>query len=147
MEVILREKVENLGNVGDTIKVADGYARNYLLPKKLALKSTLEAKKIIAEEKKKKAIKEEKEKKNALSMVQKIEKISCTIARQVGEEDKLFGSVTSADIAEALKNEGIEIDKKKIELAEPIKSLGVYHIPIKLHSEVIANVKIWVVKE
>ncbi|MEK6647300.1 MAG: 50S ribosomal protein L9 [Candidatus Firestonebacteria bacterium] len=147
MEVILREKVENLGNTGDIIKVSDGYARNYLLPKKLALQSTLEAKKIIEEEKKRKAIKEEKEKKDALKLAERIEKISCTIPSKAGEEDKLFGSVTSSDIADALKNEGVEIDKKKIELEEPIKSLGVYSIPIKLHSEVTANAKIWVVKE
>ena len=146
MEVVLLEDIPNLGQATDLIKVADGFGRNYLLPQKKALKATPKNIKLA---KLKKARLEKirlKEKKEAEKLAKKIESISCTISKQVGEEDKLFGSVTSIDIEKALKNEKIEIDRKNIILPEPIKSIGIYTVPIKLHHEVTAQLKVWVVK-
>lgn len=146
MKVILLEEMPSLGKVGDAIKVADGYGRNYLIPQKKAIEAT--SKNIKVWEHQKNLLKDKigKVKKETEKLAEKIEGLSCTISKQTGEEDKLFGSVTSMDIEESLKGEGIEIDRKKILLDEPIKKLGVYTVPIKLHPEVIANVKVWVVK-
>lgn len=146
MKVILLEEMPSLGKAGDVIKVADGYVRNYLIPQKKAIEAT--SKNMKAWEYQKNLLKDKigKVKKEAEKLAEKIEGISCTISKQTGEEDKLFGSVTSMDIEESLKEEDIEIDRKKIILDEPIKKLGVYTIPIKLHPEVIANLKVWVVK-
>ena len=147
MKVILRQNFESLGQIGDIVEVKKGYALNYLLPRKIAyaaLKGTLRA---LEEEKKTVAKKSEQEFRDAETLAVELEKTSITIPVQVGEEDKLFGSVTSQHIAESLEVQGHIIDKRKIVLDEPIKSLGIYSVPIKLHPEVEAKVKVWVVKE
>ena len=146
MKVILLEEMPSLGKAGDAIKVADGYGRNYLIPQKKAIEATSKNMKVWEYQKNLLKDKISKVKKEAEKLAEKIESISCTVSKQTGEEDKLFGSVTSMDIEESLRGEGIEIDRKKIILDEPIKKLGVYTIPIKLHPEVIANLKVWVVK-
>ena len=147
MNIILTEDVAHRGSAGDMLKVKDGYARNYLIPKGMAILATTENVKHLEHQKRQIQSKLNKLKKASESVAQQIESISCTIARAAGEEDKLFGSVTSADIYTSLKNEGIDVDKKKILLDEPIKSLGIFTVPIKIHSDVIANLKVWVVKE
>lgn len=147
MKVILTEDVAHLGSAGDMLKVRDGYARNYLIPKAMAVSATTQNVRQLEHQKRQIQAKLAKLKKESEGLAQRIENISCTIARAAGEEDKLFGSVTSADIYASLKNEGIEVDKKKILLDEPIKSLGIFTVPIKIHSEVTAQLKIWVVKE
>ena len=147
MEIILRQNHDQLGKTGDIVKVKDGFARNYLIPKGIAYVATKESKKRLENELKLRNWHKEKEKRMAEELAKKLEKISCTIPVQVGEEDKLFGSVTSQNIAESLVSQGFEIDRRKIQLDEPIKSLGIYSVPIKLHPEVTATVKVWVVKE
>ena len=147
MKVILKQDFEKLGNTGDIINVKDGYARNFLIPRQIAYEATSSNMKRFEEEKKRIASQLTKEVKKSEKMAAELEKVSCTITVAVGEEDKLFGSVTSQDIAGALEEKGIEIDKRKILLEEPIKTLGIYTVPIKLHSEVNTNVKVWVVKK
>lgn len=147
MKVILREEVETLGNAGDMVNVAPGYARNYLIPKKLAVAATANNVKSLEHEKRMLSHRLNKARKEAEKLSVKLSNLSCTIAKQAGEEDKLFGSVTTIDIEEALKNEGFKIERKKISLTEPIKHLGIYTVDIKLHPEVIAKLKIWVVKK
>ena len=147
MKVILIKDVPTLGAIGDEIQVKDGYARNFLLPKKIAIESNTGALRVIAQKKKQKEREEKKLKEECSVLAEKIKNISCTIGMEAGEEEKLFGSVTGEMIAEALKAEGLEIDKKKISLDEPIKALGVYNIEIKLHPEVKAQARIWVVKK
>jgi len=147
MKVILIEDVKSIGSMGDIIDVKDGYARNFLFPKKLARKAIDSNLKIIEDIKKKKLIAQTKEKKEADAVKEKICALSCTIPMEAGEDDKLFGSVTNQDISQAFEVEGLIIEKRKIILEEPIKKLGVYNIAIKLHPEVIAEVKVWVVKK
>jgi large subunit ribosomal protein L9 len=147
MKIILKEDIPSIGKRGDIVNVSDGYGRNYLIPKKLAFLATTNNIKAFENEKKNKEKKLLKVKKEALNLASKIESFSLTINVKVGEGDKLFGSVTSKDIEERLKKEGINIDKKDIILDEPIKALGVYSIPIRIHSEVHAKLKLWVVKE
>ncbi len=147
MNIILTEDVAHRGSAGDMLKVKDGYARNYLIPKGMAILATTENVKQLEHQKRQIQSKLNKLKKESEGIAQQLESISCTIARAAGEEDKLFGSVTSADIYTSLKNEGIDVDKKKILLDEPIKSLGIFTVPIKIHSDVTANLKVWVVKE
>lgn len=147
MKVILRESVSQLGHRGDVVDVADGYARNYLLPKGLALPATLQNMKLLERERKTEETNLLKEEEKAEEMVSRLQKVSLTIRKKAGEQDVLFGSVTTAEIAEALKQEGLEIDRRKIIIEEPIKRLGLYSVKIKLHSEVMGEVKIWVVKE
>ena len=147
MKVILVEDVKSLGSMGDIVDVKDGYARNFLFPGKLARKAISSNLKIVEDIKKKKVIAMAKEKKEAEAMKVKITAFSCTIAVEAGEDDKLFGSVTSQDIHRAFETEGLVIEKRKIILEEPIKKLGVYNIPVKLHPEVTAEVKVWVVKK
>ncbi len=147
MEVILREHVEHLGNRGEVVKVADGYARNYLLPRKLALLVTDGNKQQIEREKVKFDAKEAEEKKIAEAMAERIAAVEIEIARRVGETQALYGSVTSADIAEALAAKGFDVDRRKLQLAEPIKHLGEVQVPIKLHRDVVAHVKVKVVAE
>lgn len=146
MKIILMQDVEKVGKKGDIKTVSDGYARNFLLPKKLAKESTELNIKLMEEEKKKQILKVERERNEFVKTAEKIKKTSLTISRNVGEENKMFGAVTSDDVSSALKLEGIDVDKRKIELTEPIKSLGVYDVKIKLHPEVTAIVKVWVVK-
>jgi len=146
MKVVLLEDIPKLGKMGDLIQAKDGYARNYLLPKKLAVPANPQNLKTLEHQKTLLTQKQNRIKRDAEKLAQKIEKISCTISKPAGEEDKLFGSVTSLDIESSLNEEGLKIDRKKILLEEPIKSLGIYKAPIKLHPEVTANIKIWVVK-
>jgi large subunit ribosomal protein L9 len=147
MEVILREHVDNLGKRGEIVKVADGYARNYLLPRKLALVATEGNKKQIERERGKFEAKEAEEVKTAEAMAARVSNLEVDIARKVGENDVLFGSVTASDIASALEAKGVEVDRRKLQLAEPIKKLGAFDIPLKLHRDVVATVKVKVVAE
>jgi large subunit ribosomal protein L9 len=147
MEVILREHVDNLGRRGEVVKVADGYARNYLLPRKLALLATEGNKKQIEREREKFESKELEEKKVAEAVGERLAAIEIEIARKVGETEALYGSVTSGDVAEVLHAKGFDIDKRKLVLQEPIKKLGDYSIPVKLHRDVTTNLKVRVVAE
>src|SRR5690242_17714377 len=145
MEVILREHVDNLGRRGEIVKVADGYARNYLLPRKLALLVTEGNKKQIERERAKFEAKEAEERKVAEAVAARLASAEIVIARRVGETEALYGSVTTADVAEALAAKGFDIDRRKLQLAEPIKKLGDVDIPVKLHRDVNASVKVHVV--
>jgi large subunit ribosomal protein L9 len=147
MEVILREHVDNLGRRGDLVKVADGYARNYLLPRKMALLATEGNKKVIERERDKFEAKEAEEQKVAQAVADRLANAEIEIARKVGETDALFGSVTNADVAEALTAKGFDVDRRKIQLHEPIKKLGEYTVPVKLHRDVIVPLKVKVVAE
>jgi|SRR5882724_8580936 len=147
MEVILREHVDNVGRRGEIVKVADGYARNYLLPRKLALLATAGNKKQIERERVKFDAKELEEQKVAEAVVARLQGVEVVIARKVGETEALYGSVTSADIAEALAAKGFELDRRKLHLPEPIKKLGEFEVPLKLHREVTTKVKVRVVAE
>lgn len=147
MEIILMEDVPSLGKVGDLVKVSDGYARNYLLPRKKAVRATAVSLKAVEREQHSLEYKQDKLEQEAQELAQKIEEISCTVAKPAGEEGKLFGAVTSADIEDALREQGISVDRKKIVLDEPIKNLGVYTISLKLYPTVVAQLKLWVVKE
>jgi large subunit ribosomal protein L9 len=147
MEVILREHVDNLGKRGELVKVADGYARNYLLPRKLALLATDGNRKQIEREREKFDAREAEEKKAAEALAARVANLEIEIARRVGESDVLFGSVTTADIAEALAAKGFEADRRKLQLAEPIKKLGEYDIPLRLSREVVAHIKVRVIAE
>ena len=147
MEVILKQPIKKLGEAGERINVSNGYARNYLLPKGLAIQATrnniaaLEHEKRVIDQKKNKEIRE------AEKVANKIRSLSCVLKRQAGEQDKLFGSVTSIDIASFLKERGIEIDRKKIQLEEPIKTLGTQRVPIQIHPDVTVELKVKVQKE
>lgn len=147
MEIILRQDYEGLGNAGEIVKVKDGYARNFLIPRGVAYIANEANKKRHEADLKQLGIQQARDKKAAEELSEKLKNVSCTITVQVGEEDKLFGSVTSLNIAESLEAQGFNIDKRKILLEEPIKSLGIYSVPVKLHSEVEGTVKVWVVKE
>jgi large subunit ribosomal protein L9 len=147
MEVILREHMDNLGRRGEVVKVADGYARNYLLPRKLALLVTDGNKQQIERERSKFEAREQEEKKVADAMAARLSGIEIQIARKVGETEVLFGSVTSADVAAAMAAKGFEIDRRKLNLREPIKKLGEYDIPLRLHPDVTVPVKVKVVAE
>lgn len=147
MKVILKENVEDLGQIGDLVQVKPGYARNYLIPQSKAIEATIRNVKVLEHQKKLIQDKILKTVKTAEGLAQRIESTSVTISQKVGEDDRLFGSVTAINIAESLKEEGIDVNKKKISLEEPIKKLGVYSVPIKLHPEVTANLKVWVVEE
>jgi large subunit ribosomal protein L9 len=147
MQIVLLEDVPTLGRAGDTLKVSDGYGRNYLIPRKKAILAT--DKNIKNLEHQKRQIQQQlgNRKKDAERMAEQIEKLSCTFAKTVGESGKLFGSVTSMEIENYLKENGIDVDRKKILMEEPIKNLGMFTIPIKIHPEVTANLKVWVVQE
>ena len=147
MEVILRQYVEHLGKRGDVVKVAAGYARNYLLPRKLALPATDGNKRHVERERKIMEVKEADEKAQAQAIASRLDAIEVVIARRVGETDQLYGSVTSADIAEFLKGKGFEIDRRKLILPEPIKAVGEHTVPLKLHREVSVPLKVRVAKE
>jgi len=147
MQVILREHVDNLGRRGEIVKVADGYARNYLLPRKLALLATEGNKKQIERERGKFVAKEAEEQKVAEAMVERLGALDIAIAKKVGETDALYGSVTTADIAEALAAKGFEIDRRKLHLSEPIKRLGDFDVPVRLHPDVTAHIKVRVIAE
>jgi large subunit ribosomal protein L9 len=147
MEVILREHIDNLGRRGDVVKVAAGYARNFLLPRKLALVVTDANKQQIEREKKVAEVRDAQERSSAEAYAQRLEQVEIEIARRVGENDAMYGSVTSADIAHALEAKGFEIDKRKIQLADPIKALGELQVPVKVHREVTARVRVKVIAQ
>jgi len=147
MKVILRQDFEQLGKMGDTVIVKDGYARNYLIPRKIAYPATDGSLRALEEEKKQRERRAHKELRQAERLAQELEKISLTIKMKVGEDDKLFGSVTSQIVSDALKEKGITVDKRLIELDEPIKALGIYTVNVKLHQNVTGKVKVWVVRE
>jgi large subunit ribosomal protein L9 len=147
MEVILREHVENLGKRGEIVKVADGYARNYLLPRKLALPATDGNRKHVERERKIVEARESQEKGQAEALAARLAAVDITIARRVGDTEQLYGSVTSADIADFLKTKGFDLDRRKLILPEPIKAIGDHDVPLKLHREVTVPLKVHVVKE
>lgn len=147
MEVILREHVEHLGRRGDVVKVAPGFARNYLLPRNLALAVTEGNRRLIERERKVVDAREAEERQTAEALASRLSQVELTIERRVGETEALYGSVTSADLAEALAAKGLEIDKRKIHLDEPIKAIGEFSVPVRLHRDVTAQVKVHVVKQ
>ena len=147
MEVILREHVDNLGRRGDVVKVADGYARNYLLPRKLALKVTETNKRQIERERAQADLRDAEEKSHADALAERLGQLEIEIARRVGENNTLYGSVTSADIAHALEAKGFPVDKRKIVLLDPLKAIGEVTVPLKIHREVTAQLKVKVVPE
>jgi large subunit ribosomal protein L9 len=142
MEVILKEDVNKLGHRGDVVKVADGYGRNYLLPGKLAIEATTANKAVIEQMKASSVRKSAKEKTQSEDLAKQMDAVELTFERKTGENDHLFGSVTSGDIAHALEAQGFTIDRRKIALEEPLKQLGEFHVPVKLHREVTAHVKV-----
>ena len=147
MQVILLEDVSSLGKAGDLVKVADGFGRNYLIPQKKAILATEKGIKTLEHQKRLVQHRMAKTKKDIQRTAQEIETLSCTFAKSVGESGKLFGSVTTMEIEAYLKENGIEVDRKKIHLEEPIKSVGMFTVPIKLDPDVVANLKVWVVQE
>ncbi|MBV9075526.1 MAG: 50S ribosomal protein L9 [Acidobacteria bacterium] len=147
MEVILKEDIEKLGHRGDIVKVAEGYGRNYLLPRKKAIEANRANKTVIEQMKAAAVRKSAKEKTESEALAKQLNELQLTFERKVGEKDHLFGSVTSADIASALEGKGYSIDRRKIHLDDPLKSLGEFHVPVKLHREVTAHVKVTVGRE
>ncbi len=146
MKVILLIDTAKLGKSGDIVKVKEGYARNFLIPQGIALSATSRNLKIVQHKKKQEFKKEDKEKQKMRQLAEKISKTSCTISAVSGEEDKLFGEVTNKDIAESLSIEGLKVDKRKIEINEPIRKLGVYNVKVKLSSDIVADLRVWVVE-
>ena len=147
VQVILREPVDHLGRRGDIVKVATGYARNYLLPRKLALPVTEANRRQVARERVVADVRDEEEKQAAAVFAERLSQVVCVIARRVGETDTLFGSVTSSDVAACLAEQSMEVDRRKIQLDEPLKKLGDHIVPIKVHREVTAEVTVRIVKE
>ncbi len=147
MNVILRENVPSLGKAGDSVKVSDGYARNYLIPKNLAIEANTRNLKALEHDRKRIIQLAEREKKKAEGIAEKLAGVTCSIARRVGDQGKLFGSVGAKDIEKALQEAGIEIDRKNIILDEPLKSLGEFSVKIKLSSDLSAEIKVNVVAE
>jgi len=147
MEVILKQDVDKIGKSGSVVKVKDGFARNYLIARGLAIPLTTSSLKQLEQEKLKKIASQEKFKKESEVIKEKLSGISLTIAALTQDDEKLYGSITNHDIAQALKDEGMDIDKNIIFLEEPIKALGIYEVAIKLHPEVEAKVKVWIVKK
>lgn len=146
MKVILRQDHDTLGDIGAVLEVKAGYARNFLIPRGIAMPVTKGALRIIDEDRKRQKLHIDKAVRSAEDLKTKLEAVSLTAPVQVGEEDKVFGSVTSLTIAELLKEKGFEVDRRKILLADPIKALGIYDVPIKLHTDIVATIKVWVVK-
>lgn len=147
MEVILKKDIEGIGKSGHIVKVKDGYARNFLIPNGFAVYSTSANIKNLEEEAKRLSLRADKEKKEAEGLAQKLASLSLTIQSLAKEDDKLYGGITGQDISEALKEEGFDIDKNAIVLSEPIKALGIYEVNIRLHQDIAAKVKVWVVKK
>ena len=147
MEIILRETVDGLGKEGAVLNVAAGYARNYLIPKQLAVLATEKNRRLLEHERRVLAVKHIKGKQEAEKLAIRIADTTCTIHRRAGEGDRLFGSVTAADLAEALSEQSIEIDRRHIEIDAPIRDLGVFIVPIRLHTDVIADLQVFVVRE
>jgi large subunit ribosomal protein L9 len=147
MEVILREDIDKLGTRGQAVKVASGYARNFLLPKRLAVAATASNKKIVEQERQAHLRKDAKQQTDAQDLAKLMAAVEVTIAQKAGENDQLFGSVTSNDIAVALEKQGYTIDRKKVHLEEPIKTLGDYHVSVRLHRDVTVEIPVHVIKE
>jgi large subunit ribosomal protein L9 len=147
MEVILKEDISSLGSRGDVVKVAEGYGRNYLLPRKLAIQASEGNKKVVEQMKASAVRRSAKEKAGAEELAKQFDGVSIVFQRRSSENDQLFGSVTSGDIADALAKKGFDVDRRKIQLHEPLKSLGEFTIPIKLHKEVTAHFKVTIEKE
>jgi large subunit ribosomal protein L9 len=146
MEVILRQAIDNVGHTGDVVNVSNGYARNYLLPRGYAFQATAGNKKRIEQEKERLEAAEGSRRSSAQEMAAKLEQVNLSFAARVGEEGKLFGSVTAADIAQQLEAQGIHIERRMIDLHEPIRALGVYRVPVRLHADVKPELKVWVIK-
>jgi large subunit ribosomal protein L9 len=147
MRIVLREDIDKLGRRGEVVDVATGYARNFLLPKGKALPATDGNLKVVERERRRYVLTQAKEREEAASVARRLAGISCTIVRKVGENEQLYGSVTASDIAEYLAKEGVSIDKRRILLEEPLKALGIYTVPVKVHADVMGEVRVWVVKE
>jgi large subunit ribosomal protein L9 len=147
MEVILKEDVSKLGSRGDVVKVAEGYGRNFLLPHKLAIEATAGNKAVIAQMKAAAVRRSAKEKSQAEELAKQFDGVSVSFERKAGEHDQLFGSVTSGDIAEALEKKGFNVDRRKIQLHEPLKTVGEFTVPVKLHKDVTAHLKVVIGKE
>jgi large subunit ribosomal protein L9 len=147
MEIILQEDVANLGTIGEVVKVRDGYGRNYLIPRGFAIEANRRNLHVLEHQKRLTAAKKEKDRQKAQGMSDRITALSLTIQARAGEEDRLFGSVTNIDIEKALTVQGVTIDRRKIILAEPIKQLGTYTVPVHLSSEVRGNITVHVVRE
>jgi large subunit ribosomal protein L9 len=147
MEVILRQSVEKLGSPGDVVKVSNGYARNYLLPRGIAVIATEGNKKQIEAQRQRLEAAEDARRETAQSQATTLEQVSLTFSARVGEEGKLFGSVTSSDIVQQLEALGHKVEKRQVDLHEPIKALGVYRVPIRLHADVKPEIKVWVIKQ
>jgi large subunit ribosomal protein L9 len=147
MKVILREDVPEVGQAGEMVEVKSGFGRNFLFPRNLAIPATKANLRAIGEVRKQKELREKKQRREAEVIKDKIEKLSLSIEVLVGEEDKLYGSVTNADVAELLKEEGVIVDKRAIELEDPIKVLGVYTVPVKIDKDVTAELRLWVIKK
>ena len=147
MEIILRQAVENLGKTGDVVNVKPGYARNYLLPHGLAYEATPGNLKRIQQERDRLEAAENDRRSTAQGLAEKLEQVSLTFSARVGEEGKLFGSVTATDITQQLEAQGFHVEKRQIDLHEPIKALGVYRVPIRLHADVKPEVRVWVIKQ
>ena len=147
MKIILRKDVEKLGKAGESIETKRGYARNYLIPQGFAIEASTANMKIIEQEKATSQRRFQQEVGSAEELAAQLNTVSVTAAIQVGEEDRVFGAITNQNIADLLAEKGYEIDRKKIILEEPIKALGVFEVPIKIHSEVEAKIKVWVVRE
>ena len=147
MEVILKQSVEGLGQPGDVLNVADGYARNYLLPMQLAVHATERNRRHLEHEKRIIDHQESKNKERAQEMVAQMTGVTCTLSRRAGENDRLFGSVTSMDIAENLRTQGFDLERRFFELAEPIRELGVFTVPVKLHTDVVFELRVVVERE
>lgn len=147
MDVILRQAIENLGNPGDVVTVKAGYARNYLLPRGLAYEATPGNLKRIAAERQRLEAAENTRRDAARDIAKRIDELSLTFSARVGEEGKLFGSITAADIAHQLEAQGVPVEKRHIDLHEPIKTLGVFRVPIRLHADVRPEVRVWVIKQ
>jgi large subunit ribosomal protein L9 len=147
MEVILSQDVPSLGSIGDVVRVKDGYARNYLIPKKLAYAATASNLKRIELQKKKQMEAAEKAKQDAMDLSERLKKVSCTINVEVNDLDKLYGSVTELDISKALEVEGFQIDKKDILLENPIEELGIFDVDVQVHPELTTKIRVWVTKK
>ena len=147
MEVILTQNVEKLGKIGETVKVKDGFARNFLFPQKLAYVATQANLKLIEQQKKKKQEQYEKEKQTAETVAEKLSKVSCTVNVEVNDLEKLYGAVTEAEIIKALDAEDVKIDRKQLVIDKPLDQLGIFEVGVKLHPEVIAKIRVWVTKK
>jgi large subunit ribosomal protein L9 len=147
MKIILRKEHEKLGQVGTLVDVKDGYARNYLIPRGIAFPADASHMRALEEEKRQHERRATRELHTSKKLAEELEKVSITLKMKVGEDEKLFGSVTSQMIGEALEEKGFTLDKRAIELEEPIKALGIYSVPVKLHQAVSATIKVWVVRE